>query len=141
MYDQALGLPSLSPAVTAAGVDHVRLSYHYIDSGDIDGLGSLLDERASVERPDAPDGRGRSEVLRVHGELAGAGVRHRISRVVAQGDCVAVLGRFSRSAGPREAEVEFADFFTISPEGMLLSCRRFYFATPDGDPPPDAEPG
>src|SRR5436190_2063112 len=43
-----------SPAVTAAGVDHVRLSYAYLDEGDVDAYGSLFDEHAHVSRPDTP---------------------------------------------------------------------------------------
>jgi ketosteroid isomerase-like protein len=127
-----------SAAVTAAGLDHVRLSYQYLDSGDIDGFGSLLDEDVQVTRPDAPQGFGRAEVLRLHSQIAEPAVRHHIYKMVANGDCVAVMGRFIRVGDERGAvgarlggpDVEFADFFTLSDEGMLLSCRRFYFAPP-----------
>jgi ketosteroid isomerase-like protein len=117
-----------SAAVTAAGLDHVRLSYHYLDSGDIDGFGSLLDDDVQVTRPDTPQGFGRAEVLRMHSEIAGTSARHHIYKMVANGDCVAVMGRFTRTPGA--SDVEFADFFTLSDEGMLMGYRRFYFAPP-----------
>jgi ketosteroid isomerase-like protein len=130
---------SPSTAVTAAGLDHVRLSYHYLDTGDIDGYGSLLDEDAQVCRPDMPLGQGRAEVLKLHAEMAGPRVRHHIYKMVAEGDSIAVTGLTTGmpTASPGRgataqaaAAVEFADFFTISDEGMLLGYRRFYFVPP-----------
>ena len=135
-----------SPSATAAGLDHVRLSYLYRDDGDLDGFGSLLHEDIQVTRPDAPQGRGRAEVLRLHHLIADPAVGHHIYKVVADGDCIAVMGRLtgaarvsSATAGAATAAtpaaatpgVEFADFFTLSDEGMLLGYRRFYFAAPD----------
>lgn len=136
-----------SPSATAAGLDHVRLSYLYRDDGDLDGFGSLLHEDIQVTRPDAPQGRGRAEVLRLHHLIADPAVGHHIYKVVADGDCIAVMGRLtgaarvSSAAGTTTAAagtttaatpgVEFADFFTLSDEGMLLGYRRFYFAAPD----------
>jgi len=136
-----------APGATAAGLDHVRLSYLYRDDGDLDGFGSLLHEDIQVTRPDTPLGQGRAEVLRLHHAIADPAVGHHIYKVVADGDCIAVMGRLTgarrvpcaggeadgargavKSAAPG---VEFADFFTLSDEGMLLGYRRFYFAAPD----------
>ncbi len=131
--------PAPSTAITAAGLDHVRLSYLYLDSGDIDGYGSLLDEHAQVYRPDAPHGNGRAEILRLHTAIGGPSVRHHIYKIVADGDCVAVIGRSTQTTPPtidasgrceEPSFVEFADFFTLSDDGMLLGYRRFYFAPP-----------
>lgn len=137
------------PSATAAGLDHVRLSYLYRDDGDLDGFGSLLHEDIQVTRPDAPQGRGRAEVLRLHHAIADPAVGHHIYKVVADGDCIAVMGRLTGArrmpggGGVKEVSggiaraaagapgVEFADFFTLSDEGMLLGYRRFYFAAPD----------
>jgi ketosteroid isomerase-like protein len=119
-------------SATEAGLDHVRLSYLYRDDGDLDGFGSLLHEDVLVTRPDAPQRRGRAEVLRLHHEIADPAVRHHIYKIIADGDCVAVLGRLSAERGTGAgAGVDFADFFTLSHEGMLLGYRRFYFASPD----------
>lgn len=121
-----------STAATAAGVDHVRLSYHYLDTGDIDGYGSLLDEDAQVRRPDLAQGRGRAEVLRTHAQIAGPPTRHRIYKVIAEGDAVAVTGRYTGAGqrGQTGADVDFVDVFTLTDEGMLLGYRRFYYVAP-----------
>ncbi|MDX3852321.1 nuclear transport factor 2 family protein [Streptomyces sp. AK02-01A] len=123
-----------SPAVTAAGIDHVRLMYHYLDTGDIDAIGSLLDENAQVKRPDVPYGHGREEVVRLHAEIVGPTDNHHIYKIIADGYCVVATGRFTESGSSREEqgprEAEFADFFTLTDEGMLLGYRRFYFVAP-----------
>ncbi|MGW7103188.1 nuclear transport factor 2 family protein [Streptomyces sp. NPDC054838] len=94
-----------SPVVTDSGVDHVRLAYHYLDSGDLDGYGSLLHAGllgvAELERP-------------------AFGARHHITRIVADGDCVVAMGRVA----PQQRD--FVDVFTLSAEGMLRACRRYY---------------
>jgi hypothetical protein len=101
--------PTPSRVVTESGVDHVRLAYDYLDSGDVDGYGSLLDADAlgtDLEQSRPP------------------GIRHLINRIVADGDCVVVMGRLA----PQHRE--FVDVFTLSPEGMLRSCRRYYADVP-----------
>jgi ketosteroid isomerase-like protein len=130
IYDHRQSPPSA--AATAAALDHVRLSYHYLDLGDIDAYGSLLDENARVCRPDMPLGQGRAEILKLHAESAGPGVRHHIYKIIADGDCIAVTGAVTGVAAdsPAATDVEFADFFTIADEGMLLGYRRFYFVSP-----------
>ncbi|MDG9718415.1 nuclear transport factor 2 family protein [Streptomyces sp. DH24] len=100
--------PTPSRVVTESGVDHVRLAYEYLDAGDVDGYGSLLDTDAlgtGLERCRPP------------------GIRHLITRIVADGYCVVVMGRLA----PQHRE--FVDVFTLSAEGMLRSCRRYYADT------------
>lgn len=116
-----------SAAITAAGVDHIRLSYDYLDAGDMDGYGSLLDEYVHVKRPDAPAGRGRAEVLKLHADLAGPAHKHELFKIIAEGGSAAAMGRMSTG----RFEVEFVDFFTLSDEGLLLGYRRFYFVAPN----------
>ncbi|MEY9862090.1 ketosteroid isomerase-like protein [Catenulispora sp. GAS73] len=120
-----------SSAVTAIGLDHVRLSYLYLDSRDIDAYGSLLAEEVQVTRPDTTPRSGRHNVLDMHRGPEAPRERHQIFKTVADGDCVAVMGRLIRTeADPAQPDVDFADFFTLSEDGMLLGCRRFYFAPP-----------
>ncbi|MEU6024676.1 nuclear transport factor 2 family protein [Micromonospora sp. NPDC047134] len=116
-------------AATAVGVDHVRLSYHYLNIGDIDGYGSLLDENVQVQRPDMAHGSGRNEVLRTHVRVAGPPSHHQIYKVIADGDGVAVTGRYTDLPGKRGQD--FVDVFTLTDEGMLLGYRRFYYVAPD----------
>lgn len=42
MNSRYAGRLTPSRVVTDSGVDHVRLAYHYLDAGDLDGYGSLL---------------------------------------------------------------------------------------------------
>lgn len=121
----------------AAGIDHVRLSYHYRDTGDIDAFGSLLHEDVQVKRPDAPFGHGRDEVIRLHTRMAGTREHHHIYKIVADGDCVVVTGSYTGTAEGEEPDgspsgpLEFADVFTLTDDGMLLGYRRFYFVAPN----------
>jgi hypothetical protein len=123
-------------SVTAAGVDHVRLWYHYLDAGDLDAYGSLLDENAQVYRPDALPGHGREQVLQRQAELARSTTGHHIYKIIAAEGAVAVTGRCTVRRSARENGesdddgVEFADFFTLTDKGLLLTCRRYYFAVP-----------
>jgi hypothetical protein len=147
MYIDDRERPAPGASVTAAGVDHVRLWYHYLDIGDLDAYGSLLDEHAQVSRPDAPPGHGRAEVLERQAALSRATAEHHIYKIIAADDAVAVMGRYlspSRAAPERDGggkeegkddgdgdHVEFADFFTLTDKGLLLSCRRYYFVAPE----------
>lgn len=133
MNHQQTGRLRLSPAVTATGIDHVRLAYDYLDSDDVDGYGSLLDENVSLDRPDIPPARGRAEVIRMHLDRVVPRAHHRIERIVAEGDSVVAVGRLSQESGARSYDrrgVGFVDVFTLSDEGMLLGCRRYYFTSP-----------
>lgn len=115
-----------SAATLAAGVDHVKLSYVYLDAGDRDGYASLLHHDVQVRQPGEPTGRGRHEAL----SLSGARGRHELFKVIGQGDCVVAVGRYSSLPGarrPEPREFDFADFFTLSDDALLLSRRRFYY--------------
>jgi len=121
------GSRTRSSAAIAAGVDHIRLSYYYLDSGNIDAYGSLLDEGVQVHRPDLAQGRSRAEVLRTHAQVAGPPARHQIFKVIVDGHAVAVTGRYT---SPPRDDVDFVDVFTLTDEGMVQAYRRFYFVAP-----------
>ncbi|MBX6724193.1 MAG: nuclear transport factor 2 family protein [Dactylosporangium sp.] len=112
--------------MTSAGIDHVLLSYVYLDAGDLDGYASLLDEQAQVKWPGTPTGRGRAQIVRMHAEVAERPSRHELYRIVADGDNVAVFGRYVRPP----LDVEFADIFTLSHLGLLLGYQRFFHVAP-----------
>ncbi|SDJ27707.1 Ketosteroid isomerase-related protein [Lentzea albidocapillata subsp. violacea] len=116
---------------TAAGVDHVRLSYEYLDMGDLDGYASLLHPDMQLKRRDAPPGHGRDHTVRLLTTIPALRGRHHIHKVVAGKDTVVVVGRYTP---PPEAECrtpsEFADVVTLSDEGLLLCNRRFYYDDP-----------
>ncbi|MGX7827907.1 hypothetical protein ACTG9Q_22745 [Actinokineospora sp. 24-640] len=94
-----------SMAATAAGVDHVRLSYLYLDDDDSDAYASLVHADMLGDRPDCRGGR------------------HDLHRLIADGDGVAVVGSFTGRTGRCQS---FVDVFTLSPEGLLLAVRRFH---------------
>jgi ketosteroid isomerase-like protein len=114
---------------TAVGVEHVRLSYDYLDRGDADGYASLLDPAMVLDEP------GRE---RVCGRDAAAGPRrprgsgkHDVHDVFAADGRVIAVGRFRGDAGGADGgEVDFADVFTLSEHGLLLRQRCFYFIHP-----------
>ncbi len=116
-----------SSAVAAAGLDHVRLSYHYLDRGDLDGYASLLDPGVVLDEPGHERVRGQGAVAelrrsRGHGE-------HDVHDVFAAGGRVAAVGRFTGGSDVR-AGVDFADIFTLSGHGLLVTQRRYYFVHP-----------
>jgi hypothetical protein len=112
--------------VAAFGVDHVRLSYEYLDSGDADGYASLLDPGAVLDEPGRAPVRGRGAVAALRRER-GYG-EHDVHDVFAADGRVAAVGRFR---GVNSAEdVDFADIFTLSEHGLLVRQRCFYYAHP-----------
>jgi ketosteroid isomerase-like protein len=125
--------PSRASAVTSIGVDHVRLSYDYLDAGNLDAYGSLLDDDVQVRRPDAAQSRGRAQVQRLHAEVTGPPGRHLLDQIIADGDSIVVTGRFVRppAQAGKPLDVEFVDVFTLSDFGLLLGYRRYYYVAPN----------
>jgi hypothetical protein len=121
------GGPPVTP-VTAMGVGHIRLSYLYLDRGDIDGYLSLLHADISLSLPGEGEIRGREPVgaFQACPERLGAG--HLIHHMIASGDRVAVEGRYV--SGDTGQGVDFTDVFALSEEGLLRSQRRYYFVAP-----------
>ncbi|MET9119508.1 nuclear transport factor 2 family protein [Streptomyces longwoodensis] len=134
MTTRDIAAGSVSGAVTAAGIDHVRLSYHYLDIGDIDGYGSLLADDIRVVRPDAPLRAGREEVLSLHQDALVPPGTHHIEEIVAEGHSVVVTGRLTPLGASRTdgtvRDLEFVDWFTLTDDSMLRGYRRYYFAAP-----------
>lgn len=120
------GPNTVSDLVTAAGTDHVRLVYDYLDAGDLDACGSLLHDHVELELPGAPTARGRTAVLRAHRDHTGPRTRHEIDRVVAHDRSVVAAGRRITPG----ACLRFVDLFHIAEDGMVKSCTRYYHAEP-----------
>jgi hypothetical protein len=109
---------------TGIGIDHIRLSYHYLDAGDLEDYGSLLADTARLRHPGASPAHGRGQVLRLQAAtLAGSG-RHTLFRVYGEGDDITVVGRYTPLAAPA-ASTDFVDVFTLSDEALILEQRRF----------------
>jgi hypothetical protein len=111
--------------VAAVGMDHVRLGYAYLDRGDLDGYASLLDPGAVLDEPGFEPVRGRRAVVGFRTSRGGA--EHELHDVFAADGRVAAVGRV-RDEGA--GDVDFADIYTLSEHGLLVSQRRFYFVNP-----------
>jgi hypothetical protein len=119
--------------VAASGVEHVYLSYHYLECDDIDGYSSLLNDDVVLHRPDTPPAHGRAEVVQMLLDGVIPRARHSIDQVISNDDHVVVLGSLIQDAGPSTPTVErtlFTDVFLLSEIGMLRSCRRYYCSPP-----------
>ncbi|MEU4442436.1 nuclear transport factor 2 family protein [Actinosynnema sp. NPDC050801] len=112
--------------VTTVGVEHVRLSYEYLDRRDMDGYGSLFDADAELRAPGAGVVRGRARIESYQAERAVDGDRHVVEEVFSAPGRVVVVGRVT-GAG---RELEFVDLFTLTEHGLLRSQKSFFFAAP-----------
>lgn len=121
------GLPA--DPVTAAGVDHVRLVYDYLDAGDLDACASLLHVDVEFGLPGRPPARGRTAVLHAHRSDVALTTRHEIDRIVAHDHCVVAVGR-RLDSGTGESCLRFVDVFSIADDAMVRSCTRYYHTTP-----------
>ncbi|MBE1455941.1 hypothetical protein H4W79_000155 [Nocardiopsis terrae] len=120
-----------SAMAVEAGIDHVRLLYDYLDRGDLAGYGSLLDARVRIQHADATVTDGRAAAGEAADRLPALHGSHRIHRILRDSDTIVVTGRFIRSHTSATdtrtpPAVEFADFFLISRDGLLLSWHRYH---------------
>ncbi|WP_285733071.1 nuclear transport factor 2 family protein [Nocardiopsis sp. ATB16-24] len=122
--------PAPSAALTAAGVDHVRLSYHYLDSRDVEGYLSLLSERVWIRYPDADPVHGHAQAAEFHGTQSRLSGTHTLYQVFGQASHIVAIGRLIRTSSARgttgaPADVDFADVFVLDSDGLILGQRRF----------------
>jgi ketosteroid isomerase-like protein len=126
------GYGAVGPAagLTAAAIDNVRLSYLYLDTGDIDGYSSLFHPDAVLRHPGSRPVRGHAQLeIAARQPPHGAGA-HTIQRLFAAGDHVAAIGQFVGREPNRPFNVEFADIFAVSEHGLLTTRATYYFTSP-----------
>jgi ketosteroid isomerase-like protein len=116
-----------SSAISLVARDHVRLSYEYLDRGDLDGYLSLLAPDIELRRPGRVPVRGRADAERADPPRG----RHRLRAVFSVGQQVAATGHFTGEHG-RRLDVEFADIFAVTPDGLLVAQSTYYFTPPPG---------
>lgn len=117
----------------AAAVDHARLSYEYLDAHEIDAYGSLFEEDVVLRWPGRPEVRGRAALERFRTEQVRTdSPRHALSKVFGAGRYVAVQGRLTTRVRPGRpvTEMEFADIYTVSTEGLFRAQQTFLFLAP-----------
>lgn len=127
--DTSTGLPGPADLVTAAGIDHVRLVYDYLDAGDLDSCASLLHDGVVLELPGLPPVRGRTAVLHSHFGRSLPRARYEIDRVMGQDRSVVATGR-RVVPGTDGQDLRFVDLFTIADDSMVLACTRYYHVAP-----------
>jgi len=122
--------------LASVATDHVRLSYHYLNIGDIDGYGSLFGERAVLQYPGAQRLCGRAELERFERQRQRAGRSwHTVFDVVTSGNLVIAIGCLDQSAARPEVEVsvDFIDVFVVSDDGLIAERRTFHFTSAHND--------
>lgn len=126
--------PVASAVVAGVGIDHVRLSYDYLDRGDIDGFGSLLAPDAVLLRPGGRDVRGRAGIERwLASRAARTSGTSTVFTVFAAEDNVIAIGHHTGlDADGHLRDVEFTDIFTIAPNGLLRTLKRYFFVELSG---------
>jgi hypothetical protein len=110
-----------SAAVTAIGVDHVRLLYAYLDAGELDGYASLTDEDVQLRGIGPRDTDGREDAVSMFRSWPPG--THDVRTIAPTGDGVTVVGRYTG----QETTVDFADVFTLSDCGLIRSHRRIHW--------------
>jgi hypothetical protein len=111
-----------SAAALVCGIDHARLSYHYLDIGDIDGYGSLFTADAVLLVPGIPPIRGRRAIEGFR--AAQPNRRHTLHSVTVTHGEVIVVGRIAVT-GPNGGgtNADFVDSFTLSDYGLLTAQK------------------
>jgi ketosteroid isomerase-like protein len=110
---------------TSVAMDPVRLSYCYLDEGDVDAYCSLFAEQAVHRQPGTTPVTGRTELERVE-RARQTPVRHSIYQVFGAGRQVTAIGLRHLST---HTDVHFIDIFTVADNG-LLADRTTYLFTP-----------
>jgi ketosteroid isomerase-like protein len=115
--------------LTSVGMDHVRLSYSYLDDGDVDAYCSLFTEQAVLRQPGKNPVNGRDELERhERARQASRSVRHSIVDVFGSGRKVAAVGRMSHHHSPAtDHDTHFVDVFTVGDSGLLENRTTFLF--------------
>ena len=129
MINNHLWRPESEPI--AAAIDHVRLSYCYLDDGDIDAYCSLFTEQVVLLQPGTSPVSGRAELERAaRRRRPGEFVRHLVYDVFGSGRRVAAVGRLNHlrpPAGDHALDMDFIDVFTVADNGLLSGRTTFLF--------------
>ncbi|HEU5472907.1 MAG TPA: nuclear transport factor 2 family protein [Actinophytocola sp.] len=113
--------------LAATAADSVRLSYYYLDGGDVDGYCSLFANEAVLRAPGTEPVAGRRELERIETTRRTTRfVRHAVRDVFGSGRRVAAVGRLRTLLGP-EPDVDFVDVFTVADDGLLADRTTFLF--------------
>ncbi|MEU8890792.1 nuclear transport factor 2 family protein [Streptomyces sp. NPDC048442] len=114
---------------TALAASRIRRYYQLVDAGDISALVGLFAPDAHYRRPGYQPLVGHAELEHFYREqrVIREG-EHTLATLIAADDEIAVHGLFRGVLhdGGR-AELRFADFFRMTPEGRIASRDTFFF--------------
>jgi SnoaL-like domain len=117
-----------SAAITAVGIDHIRLHYLYLDNGDVDGYLSLLAMDAVLRLPGRPQLCGLEQIgayRAAHGRAMG---EHVLYDVFGSDDHLVAEGRLHLGGVGRD--MEFSETFRLNDDGLLRSQKIYFFVEP-----------
>ncbi|WP_190394167.1 nuclear transport factor 2 family protein [Nocardiopsis quinghaiensis] len=108
-------------SVNAAAVDHVHLTYHYLNKRDFDGYASFLAENVRTTYPGLEPVRGTSATEEVQRSALGDDRTHVLRKVFGDESTVVALGVLDTGTSLED----FADVFRVDEHGMILEQQRF----------------
>ncbi|WP_370964008.1 nuclear transport factor 2 family protein [Amycolatopsis sp. cg9] len=111
-----------SAGTVSVGIEHVRLSYHYLDIGDIDGYGSLFTSDAVLHYPGMAPIRGRRAIESFRASRPVR--RHTLHTLTVTHGEVVTVGDIA-VAGPNggSTNTAFVDSFTLSDYGLIRTQK------------------
>ena len=110
--------------------DLVQKYYAEVDKGDVEAVVALFEVDAEYFRPGYAQMSGRNAIksFYVDDRIIESGV-HTVESMVSDPATVAVEGSFRGTLrGGTEAEVLFADFFQLGPNGLIKKRRTYFYA-------------
>jgi ketosteroid isomerase-like protein len=110
--------------------DLVQKYYAEVDKGDVERVVALFEVDAEYSRPGYAHMSGREAIrsFYVDDRIIESGV-HNVESIVSDPGTVAVEGSFKGTVrGGTEAEVKFADFFWLGPNGLIKKRRTYFYA-------------
>ncbi|MEZ7154957.1 nuclear transport factor 2 family protein [Streptomyces sp. MAD19A] len=125
-----MSLPPDVPEFHLVAAEAVRRYYQLVDHGDIDGLIALFAPTAEYRRPGYETLRGHAELERFYREerVIEEG-RHTVTSLLVADADVAVEGKFQGTLRDgTETSLDFADFFTLTPDGTFARRKTFFYA-------------
>ena len=110
----------------SAPVEHVYLSYAYLNARDYDAFASLLEDDVTVSVPGEVIAKGRAAVISTE---RGRRVSYSLEDLWAGQGRIVATGVFYQQADSVQG-VDFADIFTVSSRGLIASRKTYASVCP-----------
>lgn len=117
------------PSSISFAVEHIRLTYHYLNNQDFDGYSSFLSKDVRITHPGQKPVSGTNTAEEVQRFFMAKNRSHILHEIFADGSTVIALGTLDAGT----SETDFADVFTVDEHGMIVEQRRFLCHRPETD--------